>query len=197
LLYQDSETGDLYYGAPDEPDRRKIPPLQKEKRKPQDKHRTPDERKSLASRLVAWRYQERANSPLASVLPLSSILDDASINTLSKLHPQHITDYRQIRVLLDQTTEWEQRWSKKISKIIQQFNQDLTDLRQTAATQKKTQQKRAKVAQDRISFEEATKENEERIRRVVLQRYQLRSRNTLGTSNVNNVGPSNESVAKM
>ena len=161
MLYQDAETGYLFYGAQDESNRTKILPPPKEKRKAQDKQRTPDERKSLASRFFAWRYQEHANSPLAPVLSLSSILDDASINTLSKLHPEHITDYRQIRVLLDQTTEWEESWSKKIFDIIRQFDQDLAGCRQTAATQTKTRRKRAKVAQeDCIGFEEATKENE-------------------------------------
>ena len=87
---------------------------------------------------------------------------------------------------------WEQTWSRKIFTVIQQFNQDLTGLRQTEATQKKTQQKRAKVAQDGTSFDEATKENEGRIWQEALQRYAQQinsmSRNTLGTSNVHNVG---------
>ena len=188
FLYQDTQTGDLFYGAEDEPHQIKLLPPQK-KRKAYDKSRTPDERKSLASRLVAWRYKERANSPLGAVLSLSSILDDASINILSKILPQNITDYRQIKVLLDQTTDWEQTWSKKILDVIQQFDQDLADLRQTVNTQKKSQQKRAKIAQDRMNFEEATKENEERIRQEVLQRYaqQLGSnRNALRNINVDN-----------
>lgn len=180
LLYQEAKTGDLFYGAADEPDRIQILPPQKEKRKAQDKRRPTDERKSLASRLVVWRSQERANSPMASVLSLSSILNDTSIDILAKTHPENITDFRQITVLLDQTKEWEVVWSQKILEVIQHFDQDMTTLRQTTATQKKGNQKRARLVQDRISFEEATKENEERIRQEVLQRFQVAQQ--LGTS---------------
>ena len=102
-----------------------------------------------------------------------------------------MTDYHQIRVLLDQTTEWEKAWSKKILNIIQQFDRHLTNLRQTTATEKKTQEKRAKTAQDHIGFEAATKENEERIQCEVLQRYAQQlgstSRNILQRSNVDKV----------
>ena len=44
-------------------------------------------------------------------------------------------------------------------------------LRQTTATQKKTQQKRMKVEKDVMSFEQHSKENEERICLQVLQCY--------------------------
>ncbi len=106
------------------------------------------------------------NAPIVhwQVLPLSSILDDTSIDSLAKLHPENITSFEQITIMLDQTKDWEQAWSKKIFDVIQQFDKDLTSFRQTAATQKKTQQKRAKIAKDQISFEESTKETEERIR---------------------------------
>jgi hypothetical protein len=173
LLYQEAETGNLCYGAADEPDRIQILPPQKEKHKAQDKRRPPDEHKSLASRLVVWHYQECANSPMASVLPLSSILNDTSINILAKTHPENITDFRQNTVMLDQMKDWEAVWSQKILKVIQHFDQDMTTLRQTTATQKKGNQKQARLVQDRISFEEATKENEEWIRQEVLQQFQV------------------------
>ncbi len=64
-------------------------------------------------------------------------------------------------------------WSQKIFKVIKHFDQDITTLRQTTATQKKGNQKWAKLVQDCISFEEATKENEEQIRQEVLQRFQV------------------------
>lgn len=182
LLYQDGQTGNLFYGAADEADRTQILPQQKEKRKARSKRRTTDERKSLASRLETWRYQERVDSRLAAVLPLSSILNDMSINILAKTHPENITSYQQITVLLDQTKEWEQIWSEKIFNVIRQFDQDLTTLRHSTATQKKGNQKRARLAQDRISFEEATKENEERIRQRVLQQFQITQQQVSGTS---------------
>jgi hypothetical protein len=172
FLYQDERTGDLYYGMPNDPsDRIMIVPPQKEKRKARDKRRTSDERKSLVSRLVAWRYNAHAMDPLAAVRPPSFIIDDVGIKLLTKLHPQDISNYRQIRVVLDQSMEWEEEWSKKIFDIIQQFDADLITLRRTTATQKKSQQKRMKVVQDIISFEQDSKENEERIRLQVLQRY--------------------------
>jgi hypothetical protein len=198
LLYQDTQTEDLYYGAPDEPDRVKILSPRKEKRKAREKRRTGEERKSLMSRLVVWRHQERANSSIpAAVRPSTFIIDDASITTLSKLHANNITDYRQIRILLDQTAEWEESWSKKIFAVIQQFNEDLITLRQTATTKKKNQQKRAKIDQDRISFEQESKENEERIRLQVLKQFEQQlslSRSTLQNSNANNVCNSNPKV---
>lgn len=88
--------------------------------------------------------------------------------------------------------EWEEEWSKKIFNIIQQFEEDLVILRRTTTTQKKNQQKRMKVVQDIISIEQDSKENEERIRHQVLQRYskQQPSHNDsvqiLQTSTVNN-----------
>ena len=76
--------------------------------------------------------------------------------------------------------------------MIQQFDQDLMALRQTTATQKKNQQKRMKVAQDAMSFDEATKENEERIQLQVIQQFNMRrslSSNiqSLQTSTINNL----------
>ncbi len=164
-----------------EPDRIKILPPQKEKRKAQDKHRTPDERKSLISRLVAWRHAAHANDSLAAIRPASFIIDDTGITGLAKLHSQNITDYRQITVLLGQTTQWEEEWSREIFEVIRKFDEDLTILRHTTVTQKKTQQKRAKIALDIRSFEESTKENEERIRTQVLQRFAAAQQQ--GTSN--------------
>lgn len=119
-------------------DRIKILPPQKDKRKAEDKRRTPDERISLMSRLVAWRHDVHATDTLAAVYPPSFIIDDTSIALLAKLCPQDITNYQQIRVILDHSIEWENEWSKKIFEIIQRFDQDLTALRQTTATQKKT-----------------------------------------------------------
>ena len=191
FFYQDSQTGDLYYGAPNEQDRIKILPPPKEKRKAQDKPHPPDEWKSLASRLVAWHRDAHATDYLAGVRTSSSIINNASITILAKLQPANITDYRQIWVLLDQTSEWEVEWSKKIFDIIQQFDRDLIALRETVATQNKTQQKRTKIAQDLTSFKQATKENEEWIRAKVLQQYaaqsQFSSNRVLQTSNIDNV----------
>jgi len=114
FLYKDEKTGDLYYSTPNDPsDRIMVVPPQKEKRKAHDKRRTSDERKSLVSRLVAWRYNAHAMDPLAAVRPSSFIIDNASITLLAKLHPQDISNSRQIRAILDQSTEWEGEWSKK------------------------------------------------------------------------------------
>jgi hypothetical protein len=99
------------------------------------------------------------------------IIDDADITTIAKLHSQVITDYRQITSLLEQTTEWEEEWSRKIFNVIQKFNEDLNMLRRTTVTKAKTQQKRARIELDTLSFQESTKENEERIRALVLQRF--------------------------
>ena len=178
---------------PDNPsDKIMVVPPQKEKRKAQDKRRTSDERKSLVSRLVAWRYNAHAIDPLAAVRPHSFIIDNAGIALLAKLHPQDISNYQQIKVLLDQSMEWEEEWSKKIFNVIQQFEEDLVTLRRTTTTQKKNQQKRMKVVQDIISIEQDSKENEERIRQQVLQQYskQQPSHNDsvqiLQTSTINN-----------
>jgi hypothetical protein len=116
-----------------------LPP--KEKRKARDKHRTPDERRSLISRLVAWRHDAHTQDPLAAVTPPTFIIDDASIIVLAK---EDITSSEQVRVVLDQTLEWEDEWSKEIFSVIRQFNQDLLVLRETTATQNKNQQKRMK-----------------------------------------------------
>lgn len=157
---------------PDDPSERVlIVPSRKEKRKAQDKRRTSDERKSLASRLFSWRYNAHATDPLSAVRPPSFIIDKAGITLLAKLHPQDINNYRQIRIILDQSMEWEEEWSKKIFDIIRQFDEDLVNLRRSNATQKKTHQKRIKAVQDIISFEQDSKANEERIRQQVLQRY--------------------------
>ena len=67
--------------------------------------------------------------------------------------------------------EWGEEWSKKIFNVIQQFEDDLINLHQMTATQKKNQNKQMKVAQDVISLEQHSKENEERICLEVLQRY--------------------------
>ena len=82
---------------------------------------------------------------LSAVRPPSFIIDKASITLLAKLHPQDISNYRQIRIILDQSMEWEEEWLKKFFNVIQQFQEDLNNLCQTTATQKKTQQKRMKV----------------------------------------------------
>ena len=175
FLYQDEKTGDLYYGMPNDPsDKIMIVPPRKEKRKAPDKCCTLDERKSLVSRLVAWRYNAHVKDSLSAVRPPSFIIDKAGITLLAKLHPQDISNYQQIRIILDQTMEWEEEWLKKIFDIIQQFDKDLFNLRRSTATQKKNQQKRKKVdqeSQDIISFEQHSKESEERIRLQVLQRY--------------------------
>jgi hypothetical protein len=101
FLYQDAQTGDLYYSTSENPsDRVKILPPLKEKRKAQDRRRTTDERKSLASRLFAWRHNAHTNDPLTAVRLPSFIIDDASIETLAKFHPLDIT-ISQIRVALE------------------------------------------------------------------------------------------------
>jgi hypothetical protein len=130
----------------------------------------------LVSRLFAWRCRAHDADSLASVRPLSLIIDNASITILAKLHPQNITDHRQIRTLLGQTLEWEAEWSKSIFEVIQQFNNDLITLRKMVATQKKTRQKRIKITQDLMSFEQDTKENEERIRAKVLREYEAQQK---------------------
>ena len=191
FLYQDAQTGDLYYSISENPsDRVKVLPPLKEKRKAQDRRRTTDERKSLASRLVGWRHNAHTNDPLAAVRLPSFIIDDASIVTLAKFHPLDIT-MSQIRVVLDKTAAWEEEWSLRIFDVIQQFDKDLTDLCKTTANQTKNQQKRMKHTQDLASFEEATKENEERIRLQVLQRFaaQQSANNVrvLQQSTINNV----------
>jgi len=176
---------DLYYGAVDEHDRKKILPPQKEKRKAQEKPCTPDERKSLISQLVAWQHEAHVNDPLAAVRRASFIIDDTGITNLAKLDSEKITDYRQITSLLGQTEEWEGEWSGKIFNVIQKFNKDLATLRCTLVTQKKTQQKRAKVALDLLSFQESTKENEERIRAQVLRRFTTaQQQHTSNSSNI-------------
>ncbi len=79
--------------------------------------------------------------------------------------------------------EWEAAWLKKIFDVIQKFDNNLSTLRQTATTEKKNQKKQAKISQNRISFEEATKANEEWIWLEVLQWYaQQASRGTLQSS---------------
>jgi len=192
LLYQDPQTLDLYHGAIGEPDRIKILPPRKEKRKVQDKRRTPDERKSLISRLVAWRRAAHTNDPLAAVRPASFIIDDTGITGIAKLHSQSITDYQQITSLLGQTKEWEEEWSREIFVVIQKFDEDLTKLRHTTVTQKKAEQKRARVKLDYLSFQESSKEKEEQIRAQVLQCFAAQqqtsnSRIVLGGSNAINV----------
>ena len=141
---------------------------------------------------MAWRHDAYTKDPLAAVTPPSFIIDDASIAILAKIHPQNLANYQQITFILDQTIEWEEEWSKRIFDVIQQFDQDLMALRQTTATQKKNQQKRMKVAQDAMSFDEATKENEERIQLQVIQQFNMRrslSSNiqSLQTSTINNL----------
>ena len=172
FLYQDAQTGDLYYGNPDDTlNRIKVALTPKEKRKAQNRRRTPDERKSLASRLVAWRHDAHVNDPLAAVRLPAFIIDDASIDILAKLHPLDITNYTQIRAVLGKTAEWEREWSKKIFNIIQRFDEDLTNLRQTTVTHTKNEQKRMKIAQDLAYFDKKTKDDEERIRLQVLQQF--------------------------
>ncbi len=191
FFYKDAETGDLYYNTPDDsPDTRiKVQVPQKEKRKAQDKHRTPDERRSLISRLLAWRHDAHTRDPLAAITPPTFIIDDASITILAK---QNITSYGQITTVLDQTLEWEDEWSKDIFNVIRQFDQDLLTLRETTTTQKKNQQKRQKFTQDSLSFEEATKENEERARLQAVRKFALRQSSStdvqvLQTSTINNL----------
>ena len=114
---------------PDDPsDRIMVVLPQKEKRKAQDKCRTSDEPKSLVSRLFAWHFNAHNMDPLSAVRPPSFIIDKAGITLLARLHPQDISNYRQIRILLDQTMEWEEEWSKKIFNVIQQFEEDLVNL---------------------------------------------------------------------
>jgi len=190
FFYQDAKTRDLYYNTPDDsPDTRiKVLLPQKEKRKARDKHRTPDERRSLISRLVAWRHDAHTRDPLAAVTPPTFIIDDASTVALAK---KNITRSEQVTVILDQTLEWEGEWSKQIFGVIHQFDQDLLALRETSATQNKNQQKRMKFTQDALSFDEASKENEERARLKAVQQFALlQSSSTnvrvLQTSTINN-----------
>jgi len=166
FFYQDADTGDFYYNTPDNSldSRIKVVLPQKEKRKAQDKRRPPDERQSLVSRLLAWRHDAHIKDPLALVTPPSLIIDDDSIISLAKIHPQDLTGYQQITVLLDQTVEWEEEWSMEIFNVIQQFDEDVIALRKTTVAQKKNQQKRMKIAQNAMSFEESTKEIEEKAR---------------------------------
>ena len=194
FLCQDTQTGDLYYGWPsDSPDNRiKVLLPLKQKHRAQDKRRAPNERKSLSSRLVAWRYDAHTKDPLAAVTPPSFILDDASIMILARFHPQNLTSHQQITIILDKTLEWEKDWSEQIFNVIQQFDQDLMALRQTTAAQTKTQQKRLKVAQDAMSFAETTKNDEERIRLQVLQKFTIQQSSsanvrTLETSTISNL----------
>ncbi|KAF8811263.1 P-loop containing nucleoside triphosphate hydrolase protein [Phlegmacium glaucopus] len=147
----------LYYGDDDEPDREEILPERK-KRKAGIKVCATALRQPLISRITAWRFNTYTRDDLRSVRPPSFIIDDKGIKKLARLHPSNITSPAQVTAALNETPEWDIEWLKLIHKIIRAYDEELATLRKETAVAKKSQQKRARVAQDHAMFEEASKE---------------------------------------
>ena len=139
------------------------------KRKKGIKVRAVNERKVLASRLLAWRDEAHCADPLASVYPPSFIIDDRGIKLLASLHPSSITGPNQVVAALGETQEWNDEYSHQVFKIIQVYNCELTDHHKNKAAQHKAHQKRVKHGQDHAKFTEVSNEIEERIRQDVLR----------------------------
>lgn len=164
LLYQDTETLDLFYGHSNDPQRSKIIPPRKEKRKASEKTRPTKERPGLVSCLLAWRADEHKTDLLAAVRPPSFIIDDKGIKTLAAINPSTLKNPKQIVDTLHETEEWDKEWSKKILAMIKDYNNKLISERKLKISQKKAQEKRQRTERDQNMFEKETQENEARIR---------------------------------
>lgn len=171
LLYEDPETSQLGYSAPDDPDREEIVLPIRKKRKAGMKTRVMNQRQPLISRLLAWRTTVHSNDSLASVRPAYFILDDRSIKTLARLHPLNIMHPGQITESLNETQEWQDLWGRSLFRVIQAYDRELTEHHTEEAAQQKARQKRNKQEQDQARFDEELAEREERIRQDVLRRF--------------------------
>ena len=141
------------------------------KRKKGIKVRAVNERKVLASRLLAWRNEAHCADPLASVYPPSFIIDDRGIKLLASLHPSSITGPNQVVAALGETQEWNDEYSHQVFKTIQVYDRELADHHKNEAAQHKARQKRVKHRQDQAKFTEVSNEIEEHIRQDVLRRH--------------------------
>ena len=163
----------MYYGDEDDPEREEILPPIRMKRKKGVKVRAVNERKVLASRLLAWRDDTHFNDPLASVYPPSFIMDNRGVKILARLHPSIVTGPEQVAAALGETHEWEDEYSHQVFKIIQVYDRELADHRKSEAAQHKARQKCVKHGQDKARFAEVSNETEDRIRQDVLRRFSM------------------------
>ena len=171
LLYENPETSQLSYGAPDDPDREDIVLPIRRKRMAGTKTRAMAQRPPLISRLLAWRTTVHSNDSLASVRPAYFILDDRGIKTLARLHPLNVTHLGQITESLNETQEWQDLWGRSLFRVIQSYDRELAEQRNEEAAQQKARQKRTKQEQDLARFAEESAEREARIREDVLRRF--------------------------
>lgn len=161
----------MYYGSVDDPEREEILPPPRKKKKRGANVRGVKERKTLVTRLLAWRASAHSNDRLAPVRPPCFIIDDEDIKILSKIHPSNITRSEQVVAALGETQEWEDEWSRQIFEVIQAYDRELSDQRKDEAARSKARQKRLKLEKDQVKFAEVTNEMEDRIRQEVLRRH--------------------------
>lgn len=123
----DATTGEPYYGAQDDPHQRLLNPKIVQKRKKPPKYRSPEDRPALISRLVAWRRRVSArHGPFHSA---SFILDDKKLAKLATLHPKDLSNHEQVTILLGETADWGNEWSKSIFDLILAYDNELQAIR--------------------------------------------------------------------
>lgn len=156
FLYQDGSQ--LFYGAEDDMKRKDITNSSKTsvKRPLPQKTRKVKDRKELKTRLYAWRKQAHENDYLSSVRPSSFILDDTSIKLLTTLHPTNIQNTTQLVLAINETSEWEDEWSKKVLEVIHSYDQELQQSQKTAIAAKKDDVKRRRKEMDLAGFQAET-----------------------------------------
>jgi hypothetical protein len=128
FLYED-ESGAIYAGDVDDPGRIHLNPPKTKKRKAKGpKNRKVADRADLQARLGDWLASSHATDPLRAVRPSSFILDALGIKSLSAVHPDRMRTVVDVVAVLDETSEWEGEWGRKVFEVISAYNSELQRL---------------------------------------------------------------------
>ncbi|KAF5332268.1 hypothetical protein D9611_007993 [Ephemerocybe angulata] len=179
MLYQQPETHKVFYGDADEPYGTEIKAAtiaadSESLKRARPKYRPTVLRPSLVHKLERWRYNAWRVHPLRSITPASFILNDSSIETLSKLTlDEHLLSVDDLMSALGQTATWKNKYAHAIFKEIQLFEAEVLALNIKAKAEEEERQKRRKLELDREMFRKADEEAQRRVREAALERARL------------------------
>ncbi|KAF6761994.1 II DNA helicase [Ephemerocybe angulata] len=179
MLYQQPETHKVFYGDADEPYGTELKAAtiaadSESLKRARPKYRPTVLRPSLVHKLERWRYNAWRAHPLRSITPASFILNDSSIETLSKLTlDEHLLSVDDLTTALGQTTTWKNKYAHAIFKEIQLFEAEVLALNIKAKAEEEERQKRRKLEIDQEMFRKADEEARRRVREAALERAKL------------------------
>ncbi|KAJ6592211.1 II DNA helicase [Mycena vulgaris] len=151
FLYTD-DTGAIYAGDVDEPDRVHLNPPKRKKRKAKGPpNRKVALRDPLQDRIRQWLTLAHNSDPLRVVRPASFILDAKSIKKLCTVHPDCMTSVVQVISTLEESDEWAAEWGSAVFSIISTFDEEM------ARSAPKKTQKRVVEREDHTHVEKRSR----------------------------------------